>query len=141
MDNCLSCVDWGYGVGVKFWMGGVEMNFKDYQVLTGRTMPKMIIGKNNRYYDDRAFVNYCLGLAGETGEFIDLVKKEKFHGHPPDDDKKMKELGDILHYLTGLCTMYGYSLEEVATLNILKLKERYPNGFSHEASRNRKEDK
>jgi NTP pyrophosphatase (non-canonical NTP hydrolase) len=115
------------------------MNFREYQELSKRTMPKMVLGKYEIYYDERAKVNYCLGLAGEAGELIDQVKKEMFHGHQEDDESKMKELGDILHYLTGLCTMYGYSLEEVATLNIFKLKKRYPDGFKVVDSLKRKD--
>jgi NTP pyrophosphatase (non-canonical NTP hydrolase) len=114
-----------------------RMDFKEYQELAERTMPKKVKGKYEIYYDEKAIINYCFGLAGESGEFIDLVKKEMFHGHPENEIKKKKELGDILHYVTGLCTMYGWRLEDVARLNVEKLKERYPEGFSKEDSLNR----
>lgn len=117
------------------------MKFSEYQELSKRTMPKMVEGKHEIYYDEKSVINYCMGLAGESGEFVDLVKKELFHGHVEDQEKKKKELGDILHYVAGLCTMYGWSLEEVATLNIQKLQKRYSDGFSHEASRKREDVK
>jgi NTP pyrophosphatase (non-canonical NTP hydrolase) len=116
------------------------MDFNTYQELSKRTMPKMVEGKHEFYYDEKAFVNYTFGLAGETGEFVDLMKKEMFHGHPEDSDKKKKELGDILHYIAGLCTMNGWRMEEIATMNVVKIQERYPDGFSQERSINRVEN-
>lgn len=115
----------------------MEFSFRDYQAASTRTMPKMIEGQYEFYYDNTAIMNYCMGLCGETGEFVDLIKKALFHGHPLDDEKAKKELGDVLHYLAGLCTMLGYSLEQVATLNIDKLNQRYPKGFSEKDSRAR----
>jgi NTP pyrophosphatase (non-canonical NTP hydrolase) len=112
-----------------------KMKFSEYQELSKRTMPSKV--RKNQTVEEflkDSISNYIMGLAGETGEFIDLVKKEFYHGHPKDDDKKKKELGDILHYWVGLCTYFGYSAEEVATYNIFKLQKRYPKGFSVEDS-------
>jgi NTP pyrophosphatase (non-canonical NTP hydrolase) len=83
--------------------------------------------------------NGCFGLAGESGEFIDMVKKHFFHGHTLDGAKCQKELGDCLWYIAQLCSALGLTLEEVMIANIEKLKKRYPEGFSSEASINRKE--
>jgi NTP pyrophosphatase (non-canonical NTP hydrolase) len=99
------------------------MKFSEYQELSKRTMPKQ--GSNRDHLS-----NYVMGLAGESGEFIDLLKKSLFHGHYINVDDLGKELGDILHYWVGLCTLLGFSAEEVATANIVKLQKRYPNGFS-----------
>lgn len=79
----------------------------------------------------------ALGLAGESGEFVDIIKKEVGHGHPADVSKIAIELGDILWYIAVMADAYGLSLSEVATINIGKLKARYPDGFSTEASINR----
>jgi len=88
-----------------------------------------------------ALSNWCMGLAGEAGELIDLIKKSLFHGHELDKDKAQKELGDVLWYLSLLCSELGMSLEEVAERNLVKLRKRYAEGFSQEASRNREEYK
>lgn len=117
------------------------MKLSEYQQLSVRTMPKMVEGAYEFYYDNAAIQNYALGLAGETGEVCDLLKKALHHGHPLNDEELKKELGDVLHYLSGLCTMFGYSLEQVGTLNVEKLMKRYPKGFSEEASRERVEAK
>lgn len=81
-----------------------------------------------------------LGIAGEAGEVADLIKKEVGHGHPRNREKMAKELGDVLWYLSAIAEEYGYSLSEIATMNIEKLKARYPEGFTVERSINRFEE-
>ena len=78
-----------------------------------------------------------LGIAGEAGEVADLIKKEVGHGHETDHDKIAKEIGDVLWYVATLADAYGFSLSEVANININKLKARYPDGFSSASSINR----
>jgi NTP pyrophosphatase (non-canonical NTP hydrolase) len=78
-----------------------------------------------------------LGVAGEAGEVADLIKKEVGHGHLSDPEKISSELGDVLWYVAALANAYGFSLSEIATKNIDKLKARYPEGFSTERSVNR----
>jgi NTP pyrophosphatase (non-canonical NTP hydrolase) len=107
------------------------MKLNDYQEISKRTMPNKDIKKDS--------ANYAMGLAGEAGEVTDLLKKWVFHGHALDRMELKKELGDVLHYLSGLCTLHHFSLEEVATANIEKLMKRYPNGFDTNKSINRTE--
>ncbi len=82
----------------------------------------------------------ALGLSGESGEIADHVKKIMFHGHPLDDAtryKIAKEIGDILWYCAMGARGIGLGLSEIATMNVEKLKKRYPAGFSTENSLNR----
>jgi NTP pyrophosphatase (non-canonical NTP hydrolase) len=112
------------------------MKISEYQELSKRTMPKPY-GKNlfgEEKYSRDNIVNYIMGATGELGEFIDLLKKNWFHGHPVTHDEIKKEMGDVFHYIFGLCQMLGYSAEEIATMNIMTLQKRYPNGFSVEDS-------
>jgi NTP pyrophosphatase (non-canonical NTP hydrolase) len=81
----------------------------------------------------------ALGLAGEAGEIADYVKKWVGHGKVFDLDHVEKELGDVLWYVNRMTRRLGKTLRGVAMTNIAKLKARYPQGFSHEASENRKE--
>jgi len=82
-----------------------------------------------RNEDPDALLNAALGLAGEVGEVIELIKKERFHGVRAETSKLQKELGDALFYLTWVANLNGLSLVEVAEANIRKLRERYPDGF------------
>lgn len=81
----------------------------------------------------------ALGIAGEAGEVADLVKKAAFHEHPVDQDKLAKELGDVLWYVTAMALSIGVGLDEVMARNVAKLRERYPDGFDPERSKNRPE--
>lgn len=105
------------------------MNLNEYQTLSTRTLPK-----GNRLNN---LSNYAMGLCGESGEVTDELKKVIYHGHDLNVEKIENGLGDVLHYLSGLASMLELSLEDVARKNIEKLKERYPDGFTEERSRNR----
>jgi len=108
-----------------------QMNFYEYQQLAERTA--------NQTDPKERFINFAFGLAGETGEVIDYLKKHLFHGHLLDREKLKIELGDVLWYLATIATTAGISLEEIAKANIAKLKVRYPDGFSEEKSIKRNE--
>ena len=73
----------------------------------------------------------ALGLAGESGEVIDLIKKHLFHGKPLDRDKAIEELGDVFWYVQCLAEALDVSIGEVAQKNAAKLRRRYPKGFQH----------
>jgi NTP pyrophosphatase (non-canonical NTP hydrolase) len=83
-------------------------------------------------------INGVMGLCGESGEAIDIVKKHLAQGHDLDREALIKELGDIAWYLAETATVLDISLEEVLARNIEKLKKRYPEGFQSENSINRK---
>ena len=79
-------------------------------------------------------INGVMGLCGESGEVIDLVKKHLAQGHPLDRDKMIKELGDVAWYLAETAWVLDVPLEEVFQQNIDKLKARYPEGFDSKRS-------
>ena len=80
----------------------------------------------------------ALGLAGETGEVVDEIKKHIGHGHDLNVSKLRYELGDVLWYVAGLAQALGLTLEDVAAGNLEKLRARYPEGhFTRERSVNR----
>lgn len=109
------------------------MKFEDYQ-----TAVNLLRNIGLTSSDEK--VNYALGLAGESGEIIDLIKKEVFHLHDLDEETIIEELGDLLWYVTALASTYAIPLGVIAEANIYKLQRRYPNGFSVEDSRNRDND-
>ena len=79
-------------------------------------------------------INSVMGLCGESGEAIDIVKKWLAQGHPLDREHLAKELGDVAWYLAETATALDVELEEVLLQNIEKLKRRYPEGFAAERS-------
>ena len=81
----------------------------------------------------------ALGLAGETGEVVDHVKKLLFQGHPLDPQHLKKELGDVFWYFTLALEACGFSLADIMACNVEKLRRRYPDGFDPERSINRSE--
>lgn len=93
----------------------------------------------NPLLDNMDQMIWTLGLTGEAGEFADMMKKHHGHGHDLDEKKAAKELGDVLWYLSVLADSIGYSLSDIATMNVTKLRERYPNGFSIEESKDKKD--
>ena len=82
-------------------------------------------------------LNGVMGLCGEAGECIDLVKKHLHQGHPLDSEKLAKELGDVAWYLAETAWALDISLEDILRGNLDKLKKRYPQGFDAEKSVNR----
>ena len=82
-------------------------------------------------------MNALMGLCGESGEAIDLMKKHLYQGHALDKDKLIKELGDIAWYLAEAATGLNIDLSEVLQRNLDKLHARYPQGFSAERSMHR----
>ena len=98
------------------------MTFDEYQEFA----------KTTAIYSDNAKVVYpTLGLSGEAGEVAEKVKKNirkskfcsfEFYGNELDDIAK--ELGDVLWYVSALASDIGYSLEDIAQINMEKLKSR-----------------
>lgn len=109
------------------------MTFEEYQKGVMRTASGVCTATK-----ENMRLNGILGVAGESGELSDLLKKELFHGHPFDREHYLKECGDVLYYLTLIAESLDSTLEEVAIMNNKKLWERYPDGFSVENSLHRK---
>ena len=84
-------------------------------------------------------VNAVMGLCGESGEAIDIVKKHLHQGHELDKEKLLKELGDIAWYLAEAAYALDTPLDQVLQSNIDKLRARYPEGFSADRSIHRAE--
>lgn len=107
------------------------MTINEYQRLALRTscadMP-----------EDYHLLNGALGLAGESGEVADIIKKDFFQGHFLDREHVAKELGDVCWYVAETASALGYDLETILQMNIDKLKARYPDGFDSDRSQHRK---
>lgn len=129
-----------------------SFTFKDFDLSVARTWKK-------QDFKD-AVSNAALGLTGEAGEVADLIKKAIYHGRnfkkftnlegikhtplggeerpiSPEDVKD--ELSDVLFYVSAMAQEFGFTLEDVAKHNREKLEKRFPEGFSTEASAQKKD--
>jgi NTP pyrophosphatase (non-canonical NTP hydrolase) len=103
------------------------MTINEYQSLAMTTL--------NRELDKKdVLINGVMGLCGESGEVIDIVKKHLAHGHELDREHILEELGDVAWYLAEVAYALDASLDDVLTANIEKLRKRYPDGFDRERS-------
>lgn len=80
----------------------------------------------------------AMGLAGESGEVVDIIKKWFEQGREIDESKLLLELADVSYYVNLMLFALGKNEQQMADALAEKLKKRYPNGFSKEASKNRK---
>ena len=108
------------------------MKANEYQELAMKTLNPNLNKKD-------VLINAVMGLCGESGEAIDLVKKHLSQGHEFDKEKFAKELGDIAWYLAEAAYAIDMPLEDVLVGNIEKLRKRFPEGFDSEKSINRNE--
>ena len=106
------------------------MTVNEYQKLAMITLNPALDKKD-------VLINGVMGLCGESGEVIDIVKKHLAQGHPLDREKMVKELGDVAWYLAETAYALDVDLETVLQKNLDKLRARYPEGFDAERSRNR----
>ena len=89
--------------------------------------------------EENLMLNGAMGLNGEAGEVIDILKKHIFQGHKLDTEHIAKELGDCLWYIAVCAKGSGYTLDEIAEINKAKLRKRYPEGFEADKSLHRAE--
>ena len=103
------------------------MTINEYQDLAMCTL-NPALGKKD------VLINGVMGLCGESGEVIDIVKKHLAQGHELDRDSLIKELGDVAWYLAETAYALDIPLEDILKKNIEKLAARYPHGFDKERS-------
>ena len=98
------------------------MDLKKYQEFAHQGILPAAYGKNQ-------LLHFALGLAGETGEVCDDIKKREYHGRDISLEHTKEELGDVMWYVANICNELGFTLDEVLELNMAKLKKRYPDQY------------
>lgn len=81
-----------------------------------------------------------VGMASESGEALDIMKKVMFQGKELDDKTQThlkKELGDVIFYWTQCCIALGIDPAVIIETNKNKLAKRFPDGFEVARSENR----
>jgi NTP pyrophosphatase (non-canonical NTP hydrolase) len=111
------------------------MEFNEYQKLAARTAH---YGEKDLQYK---LMYVCMGLAGETGEVIEKLKKVIRNDDGVFTEEKRKgvasELGDTLWYLSQLAQLLDIPFEDVAQMNIAKLVDRQERGVLKSEGDNR----
>jgi NTP pyrophosphatase (non-canonical NTP hydrolase) len=100
-----------------------NLTFKEYQLLSSDT----------RIYPEKFKVIYpALGLSGEVGETLELVKKALRDENGEFSAERLehlhKEIGDIIWYLAAICEDLGFDFGVVAQQNLDKLRSRKDRG-------------
>ena len=106
------------------------MTITEYQDLASRTI-------NHEWADIDLEMHALHGMSSEIGELHGIYQKS-YQGHDIDEEHLKKELGDLFWFLAEYCTVSGWNLEDIARMNIEKLKARYPDGFEADRSLNRR---
>ncbi|MFD1000034.1 MazG nucleotide pyrophosphohydrolase domain-containing protein [Ohtaekwangia kribbensis] len=101
------------------------MTLRDYQDLSKKTVQGYNL-KNKEHY----FLGY-LGLAGETGSVLTLLKKllRDGEGFGSFESQLKEELGDVLWYIAAIASHYNFDLDEVAKINLEKTKDRFEGSY------------
>jgi NTP pyrophosphatase (non-canonical NTP hydrolase) len=79
----------------------------------------------------------AVGIASESGEVMDAIKKHVFYGKTLDKANLKEELGDLFYYMGLIAHELGVSSEEVMQMNHDKLEKRYPGGFTEKLAQAR----
>ena len=109
------------------------MKVNEYQQKAMRTLNPSLNQKD-------VLINSVMGLCGESGEAIDIVKKWLMQGHELDKEHLMRELGDVAWYLAEAATALEVPLETIFQANLDKLEKRFPQGFDSDDSIHRKKE-
>lgn len=95
------------------------MEFNEYQSLANRTL----------HGNEQVLTNCALGLASEAGQVLEVIRNYTFENHQMDQEELIKEMGDVLWYLSQIAEWANIPFEEVAKQNIGMLQQRYPERY------------
>lgn len=112
----------------------VPMTLNEYAEWTGRLW--LSKGDANSGITERDRTIATMGLAGETGEVMELLKK-RIRDDKLDVNALAKELGDVLYYWCRICRMFGLDPQRVLELNVEKIESRRARGTMHGSGNDR----
>lgn len=108
----------------------------EIEELKDARLAQMVLHQVDKAYENSRALE---GAQAQIGALAEVIKKQLFQGHELPRDLIVKEAGDLLWYYVEFLESVNIPLEEVMAANIEKLRKRYPEGFSEEASTNREE--
>ena len=117
----------------------MEVNWDKLESTVHRCTPPTYDKIKTMSRNEQDLLHAALGIAGESGELIDAVKKFVMYGQDLDVANVAEELGDCLWYICLACKAMDLDINEVIKMNLAKLAVRYPEQFTTEASIHRKD--
>lgn len=105
------------------------MTLDEYTNAAQRTSSEKYAARTSEGVCMKQLENGLMGLCGESGECMEILKKHRHQCHPLDRAKLKEELGDVLWYVAEAAVGAGFTLDEIARGNVEKLLTRYPAGF------------
>jgi len=97
-------------------------------------------GNKNFTGNSYRMINAALGISGEAGEVVDIIKKHTQFNKELDKAHLKEELGDLLWYVALMLKTIDSDFEEIMLLNIDKLNIRFPSAFSEEKALKREDE-
>lgn len=110
------------------------MNDKEYSDYVYGLAAKVDVNLGRQMSD---MMHGAIGLAGESGELLDAVKRHVYYGKDLDMVNSLEECGDAVFYLTLFLRGMGLTLQDAIDSNVRKLNKRYPHGFNKSDCENR----
>ena len=103
------------------------MNVRDYVKNAIQTESKNFDEIRERMVSvqNQRLLHAGIGLATESGEFLDALKKHVFYGKGLDKVNLAEEMGDIFWYCAIIADELGFHIDDIMERNINKLKSRY----------------
>ena len=112
------------------------MDVRDYVKNAIKTESKNFEEISNRMgsIQNQRLLHAGIGLATESGELLDALKKHIFYGKELDTINLGEEIGDMFWYCAIIADELGFNFDEIMEKNITKLKARYGEKFTETAA-------
>lgn len=115
------------------------MTNEEYQYFARRTQKPEWQKANRSEETSHDMMRHAVfGICSEAGEVAGILQKV-YQGHEFDREHFIKELSDILWFISEACDCVNVPIGEVMQRNIDKLLARYPEGFDPDKSLHRAE--
>jgi NTP pyrophosphatase (non-canonical NTP hydrolase) len=104
------------------------MELNEYQDRANRTDQRPLVEGEDEINREMALVFPLMGLSSEVGSLLNQYKKHVRDGdaYPLFSQRVKEELGDILWYVANLAAKLDFDLDGVASLNLSRISERWP---------------
>ena len=117
-----------------------DVGLPNYKAMTYGQFVDATTGASASEDPEKALMVAGLGVAGESGEIADIIKKHVTYGNELDRGKLVEEMGDAYNYLQFLANQIGVTLQDCRMSNREKLMVRYRDGYNPKDAVSRDKD-